>query len=42
MSKIDFPISWLNKRVSQMRALIAARREPAEDNNKPPNVLHIF
>ena len=30
-----------NKRVSQMRAPLAARREPAEAQNRPPSVLYV-
>ena len=31
-----------NKRVSQMRVLLAARRETAGDQNRPPMVQYVF
>ena len=32
----------LYKGLLQMRAPLAARREPAENQNKPPNVLYVY
>ena len=31
-----------NKGVSQMRVPLAARREPAGAQNRPPSVLYVF
>ena len=33
---------WPNKRVSQMQAPLAACREPAGDQNKPPKALYVY
>ena len=37
-----YEVNLHNRRVSQMRAILATCRELVVDDNKLPNVLHVF